>query len=61
MKSITNSLGDNEYLKIVVRDRSQKIEIIIMDSEPNSYGTSMFLSKQQVLNLIKDLKYIIGE
>jgi len=59
MKVIENSLGDDEYILIVKRNFTKTIEIIIYEADQESYGTSLFLSKQQVLNLIKDLNYII--
>jgi hypothetical protein len=61
MKVIKHYLNEDEHIEIIKRDNSEKIDIIIYDAAPDSCGTSMFLYKQQVLNLIKDLKYIIGE
>ena len=58
MKVNKHYLNEDEHIEIIKRDNSEKIDIIIYDA-PGSLGTSMFLSKQQVLNLINDLNYII--
>ena len=59
MKVIKNYLNEDERIEIIKRDYRERIEITIYDATPDSCGTSMFLSKQQALNLIKDLNYII--
>ena len=59
MKVIKNYLNEDERIEIIKKDNSKTIDIIIYDAAPDSCGTSMLLSKQQVLNLIKDLNYII--
>ena len=59
MKVIKNYLNEDERIEIIKRDHRERIEITIYDACPDSCGTSMFLSKQQVLDIIKDLNYII--
>lgn len=59
MKVIQHYLNKDERIEIIKDDNCEKITIIIYDSVPDSCGTSMFLSKQKILDLIKDLEYII--
>lgn len=59
MKVIKNYLNEDERIEIIKDDNCEKITITIYDACPDSCGTSMFLSKQKILDLIKDLEYII--
>ena len=59
MKVNKHYLNEDEHIEIIKRDNSEKIDIIIYDAALDSCGTQLFLNKQKILNLIKDLEYII--
>jgi len=59
MKVNKHYLNEDEHIEIIKRDNSEKIDIIIYDAAPDLCGTQLFLNKQKILNLIKDLEYII--